>query len=145
MDELDNFRSAVSESKKEEELGTSLELLTLEQGELAFAIRAEVVDSVVPWQAPAALPKAARHVHGIIQDRGRLVTVRKPELEGAKARRIVLCKTSRGMIGLPATSTRSVGTVVVKGALKLGTPIDTDRGALTILDSEELAREMTQE
>jgi chemotaxis signal transduction protein len=143
MDDLSAFEHDASEVVDKREAGVDIELLVVEQGEILLGLAARQVDSVVPWLVPAGLPKASPWVQGIIQDRGRLVAVRKPEKTMGPAQRVVLCTTRKGLVGIPATGTRSVGVVRVRGALRYGQPVDTDTGALTILDLEAVAEEMT--
>ena len=144
MDELSAFEHDDGEVLETRDDATECELLVIEQGELVLGLLAEHVDSVVPWSSPAALPKASPSVLGIIQDRGRLVAVRRPHKATGRAQRVVLCATSKGLVGIPATGTRSIGTVRVRGAMVFGRPVDTDQGTLTVLDLEALVEEMTQ-
>ena len=145
MDDLHAFGSEREEAAKQARRGDTVELLVITQGALLLAIEATHVESVVSFQTPAVLPQASPWVSGIIQDRGRLVAVRKTEHECPQVSRIVLCNTSRGLIGIPASETRSIGQVCLSGPVGFFTPIDSDVGALTILDPEELARQMTDE
>jgi chemotaxis signal transduction protein len=123
----------------------SAELLVIEQGARVLAIEAHAVDSVVPWSVPAPLPRTSPLVLGVVQDRGRLVAVRRPEGFVESAQRIVLCVTGRGLVGIPATNTRSVGMVRLRGPVRYGKQVESDQGALTILDPEAVAEEMTRE
>jgi chemotaxis signal transduction protein len=145
MSELSAFERDEGDELEKREDRTDCELLVIEQGELLIGVPARAVDSVVPWSQPAALPRTSRWVLGVVQDRGRLVAVRRAERGSTNAQRIVLCVTQRGLVGIPATSTRSVGTVRIHGTLRYGQPLDTDQGALTVLDPEALAEQMTQE
>jgi chemotaxis signal transduction protein len=123
----------------------SAELLVIEQGPRVLAIEAHAVDSVVPWSVPAPLPRTSQVVLGVVQDRGRLVAVRRPEGFVESAQRIVLCVTGRGLVGIPATNTRSVGMVRLRGPVRYGEEVESDQGTLTILDPEAVAEEMTRE
>ena len=144
MDELGAFPRDDEETVHKRSDSTEHELLVIEQGELVLGIPAQLVDSVVPWTSPAALPRTSPWVLGIIQDRGRLVAVRKAEKDMGAPQRIVLCATAKGLVGIPATSTRSIGSVRVLGAPRHGQPVDTDHGALTILDLDAVANQMTE-
>jgi chemotaxis signal transduction protein len=144
MEELSAFEHDDGEVLEKRADESECELLVIEQGELVLGLLAEHVDSVVPWSSPAALPKASPWVLGIIQDRGRLVAVRRPQRPIGPAQRVVLCTTSKGLVGIPATGTRSIGTVRVFGAMAFGKPIHTDQGTLTVLDLEVVVEEMTQ-
>ncbi|MFT3922230.1 MAG: hypothetical protein QM778_06825 [Myxococcales bacterium] len=79
----------------------------------------------------------------MVQDRGRLVAVARPLHAATATRRLVVCKSSLGLLGVPAESTRSVGSVAFRAALTPGEPVLTDDGPLTLLDMEELALRMT--
>ena len=125
--------------------GVEAELLVIEQGELLLAIEARAVDSVIPWVTPAFLPRSSHLLLGVVQDRGRLVAVRKPEGLVDTAQRIVLCVTGRGLVGIPATHTRSVGVVRLRAAVRYGQAVESDQGELTVIDPELLAEEMTRE
>jgi chemotaxis signal transduction protein len=144
VDELGAFPRDDDETVHKRADSSEYELLVIEQGELVLGIPAKVVDSVVPWTSPAALPRTSPWVLGIIQDRGRLVAVRKAEKDMGAPQRIVLCVTSKGLVGIPATNTRSIGSVRVLGVLRHGQPVDTDHGALTILDIDIVASQMTE-
>lgn len=116
------------------------DLLVFEYGRDRFAVEAQRVESVVPWKAPSRIPGADSRVDGVIQDRGRIVVVMAhpagitPGPNRPEGKRIVVCSTARGHIGLPATSARAVG------SFSLGvepTPLsvhDSPLGAFTFLD-----------
>lgn len=115
------------------------DLLVFEFAKERFAVEASRVDGVVPWKTPARVPGADARVRGVIQDRGRIVVLmahpaglQKPSSPDGK--RIVVCSTPRGHIGLPATATNSVGPVEL---LSEPTPLsiyDSKLGAFTYLD-----------
>jgi chemotaxis signal transduction protein len=144
VDELAAFSRDDEEAVHRRSDSSEHDLLVVEQGELVLGIPAERVDSVVPWTSPAALPRTSPSVLGIIQDRGRLVAVRRAERDMGAPQRIVLCATPRGLVGIPATSTRSIGTVRVLGGYRFGQPVDTDHGAMTILDVDAVAAQMAE-
>ena len=139
--ELSEFRDAAA-SQVVSGPQVELDVLVIEQGDLLLGVLASAVDSIVPWQTPAPLPQSAHQVLGVIQDRGRLVAVHRYQgLEGTP-RRLVVCTTTYGLIGLAVTGTRHVGTIVLQGELRVGVPLRTSAGDLTLLDPEELARRM---
>jgi chemotaxis signal transduction protein len=115
------------------------ELLVFEFGQDRFAVDATCVEGVVPWKAPSRIPGADSRVRGVIQDRGRIVVLMAHPAGLQKAsttdgKRIVVCSTPRGHIGLPATATTSVGAVEL---LTVPTPLsihDSKLGAFTYLD-----------
>jgi chemotaxis signal transduction protein len=145
MDELEAFESDSAEAQATDEQGVEVTLVVIAQGALQLGVEAHCVESVVPWQTPAALPQVSPWVLGVIQDRGRLVAVRRPEQDTKQFTRVVLCTTSRGLIGLPATETRSIGNVRLRDALRHGVPLDSSVGTLTVFDAEVLASQMTGE
>lgn len=91
------------------------DLLVFEFGRDRFAVEARRVESVVPWKPPSRIPGADARVQGVIQDRGRIVVVMAhpagvtPGPNPPEGKRIVVCNTARGHIGLPATNARAVG------------------------------------
>lgn len=91
------------------------DLLVFEFGRDRFAVDARRVESVVPWRAPSRIPGTDTRVHGVIQDRGRIVVVMShpagitPGPNPPEGKLIVVCNSARGHIGLPATSARAVG------------------------------------
>jgi chemotaxis signal transduction protein len=91
----------------------AIDLLMFEHGGEAYAVPAASVEGVIPWRNPAPVPGAAPHVRGVVQDRGRIVTVlchpTGRNLDSRdEPRRIILCRTPEGLIGLPASITRAV-------------------------------------
>jgi hypothetical protein len=119
-------------------------LLVFDYDRIAFAVEAARVESVIPWRDPVPLPRATTEMAGVIQDRGRIVTVLQHPAgvagaaRGELPRRILVCPTGRGHVGLPATSTRLVGEVELRGALASGAIVDSSVGALTFVDPEAL-------
>jgi chemotaxis signal transduction protein len=115
------------------------ELLVFEYSGDAYAVLASCVAGVVPWKAPARVPGADRKVAGVIQDRGRIVvlmahpTGRQCE-SLTDAKRVVVCVTNRGYIGLPASVTRSVGPVELDAEPGAFSVHDSARGPFTYLD-----------
>jgi chemotaxis signal transduction protein len=114
-------------------------LLLFEFGQDRFGVDANCVDGVVPWKLPARIPGADPRVRGVLQDRGRIVVLMAhpaglQRVGFTDGKRIVVCATPRGHIGLPATATSSVGGVEL---LTAPTPLsihDGPQGAFTYLD-----------
>jgi chemotaxis signal transduction protein len=110
-----------------------------------FGVEAHQVDTVIAWREPVPLPRGAASVLGVIQDRGRIVTVlRHPtgtagRTSAAALLRIVVCGTPRGHLGLPAASARTVGSVELLEEPRHGAVVDGSAGALTFLDADTLA------
>jgi chemotaxis signal transduction protein len=142
----DDLSAFVSEDTKDgpspEHQGQAVELLVFLQGDTLLGIEARYVDSVIPFRAPALLPLAAPTVAGVVQDRGRVVVVRTAQERGPEPKRIIVCTTERGLIGIPASATRAVGEVIAYPAVAFGEPIDTDEGVMTLLDPKALADDM---
>jgi hypothetical protein len=79
-------------------------------------------------------------VSGIIQDRGRIVVILSDPTGGWSdvPSRIVVCRTQRGYLGLPAGKTRCVGAVKIYGELVPKAVVDTSEGVVTFLDAVHL-------
>ena len=140
--ELEAFVDSDTMSVSAERTQIELDVLVIEQGKVQLGILASAVDSVIPWQQPEPLPQSSPHVLGVIQDRGRLVAVhRHPELD-QPVKRLAVCTTRLGLIGIAATETRHVGAISFDGEVQLNTPLRTSAGDLTFVDPERLAAAM---
>ncbi|AUX29069.1 MULTISPECIES: chemotaxis protein CheW [Sorangium] len=130
---LDLHDDAPDEGPRER---AAVDLLLFELGAATFALRAQQVEEVIAWRTPLPLPRADPRVMGILQDRGRIIViVSAPLAEPAAAPlRIVVCRTQRGYLGLPAGKTRCVGAVQVFGELAPKAVVDTREGVVTFLD-----------
>ncbi|AUX44264.1 chemotaxis signal transduction protein [Sorangium cellulosum] len=119
---------------------TVADFLLFDLGVATFALRAQQVEEVIAWRVPLPLPRADPRVSGIIQDRGRIVVILSaPAGEPAVTPlRIVVCRTPRGYLGLPAGKTRCVAAVKVYGELVPGAVVDTSEGVVTFLDVTHL-------
>ncbi|WP_437624276.1 chemotaxis protein CheW [Sorangium sp. So ce1151] len=117
-----------------------LDLLLFELGAVTFALRALQVEEVIGWRTPSPLPRADARVMGILQDRGRIIVIVSAPLAGPAAAplRIVVCRTPRGYLGLPAGKTRCVAAVKVFGELLPKAVVDTSEGVVTFLDVTHL-------
>ncbi len=91
------------------------------------------------------IPESPSNALGVVQDRGRLVVVTKPLVSDAKTLRLVVCISSAGFVGIPATTTRSVGSITLLSEYVLGEPVMTNDGTITILDIEKIAQSMLGE
>jgi chemotaxis signal transduction protein len=130
------------------ELGTTVEarativrdLLVFRYLDDLYAIPAGCVESVIPWRAPVPMPGVDRRVLGVIQDRGRIVvlmahpTGRGDRAVATESKRIVICATPRGNVGLPATSTSAVGPVELTAEPTPFALHDSSLGPFTYLD-----------
>jgi chemotaxis signal transduction protein len=119
-DELSEFREPDGEGSRSDDDAVSRvfrDLLVFEYAGHRYAIPAGCVEGVVPWKSPVAMPQAHARVRGVIQDRGQIVvlmahpTGRADASEAGQAKRIIICSTPRGKIGLPAFATNTVGSV----------------------------------
>jgi chemotaxis signal transduction protein len=116
------------------------DLLVFEFGRDRFAVEARRVESVVPWKPPSRIPGTDSRVHGVIQDRGRIVVVMAhpagitPGPNPPDGKRIVVCSTARGHIGLPATTARAVGAFSLRVEPTPLSVHDSPLGAFTYLD-----------
>jgi hypothetical protein len=116
------------------------DLLVFEFGRDRFAVEAQRVESVVPWKAPSRIPGTDTRVRGVIQDRGRIVVVMAhpsgsaPGPNPPEGKRIVVCNTARGHIGLPATTARAVGNFTLGSEPTALSVHDSPLGAFTYLD-----------
>ncbi|UJR82632.1 chemotaxis protein CheW [Sandaracinus amylolyticus] len=114
-------------------------LLLFEHGGALLGVPAESVDAVIAWQAPARLPCATAGIAGVVQDRGRIVAVLESPLgeserETRAVRRLIVCGTTRGFVGIPAETTRGVSTVELARDATPGELVDSSEGPLTIVD-----------
>ena len=143
LDELSEFGDwELPASTAEERAKTSVvcDLLLFEYGGFLFAVPAGSVDAVVPWKTPAPVPGGDAQVGGVIQDRGRIVVVlahpsgQHGELATAEAKRIVICTTARGLVGLPASTTNTIGPVELPAEPTPSTVYDSPSGPFTYLD-----------
>lgn len=141
--ELSPFTQDEDQSADKREVeGSEVTLLLFSQGDALLAVEAQRVDSIIPWRAPAPLPMASAAVAGVVQDRGRVIAVRRLTVEGATPQRIIVCTTDEGLIGIPATTTRAIGPVVLRPSLVFGAPTDSSEGVLTVLDPAAIAAEL---
>lgn len=117
-----------------------------ELGPTAFVVDASHVDTVIGWREPIPVPRAGTPLRGVIQDRGRIVAVlvhptgTSGVATDAQPLRIVVCNTTHGHVGLPATSARTIGSVQLRGQVAAGGVVDSTAGLLTLVDPEEIAR-----
>lgn len=109
-----------------------------------MAVPAGAVDAVIGWRTPARLPCATAGIAGVVQDRGRVVTVLESPLtisappDRATPHRLIVCKTPKGFVGIPAEATRAVGTVYLAIEPISGEPVDSSEGPLTVVDPTHL-------
>lgn len=121
-------------------VGIPKDLLVFEYGRDRFAVEARRVESVVPWKSPSRIPGTDSRVHGVIQDRGRIVVVMAhpagvtPGPNSPEGKLIVVCSSSRGHIGLPATSARAVGNFSLASEPSQLSVHDSTFGAFTYVD-----------
>ncbi|MBN2195530.1 MAG: chemotaxis protein CheW [Polyangiaceae bacterium] len=140
LSEFVDLESGWSEAADERSATCSRDVFVFQYGSQTYAVSAFRVAGVIPWREPVPLPRSDPRVSGVIQDRGRIVVMMvHPSGEGvadpeADIRRIIICESERGFVGLPATSTVTVGPVeFAREPNALGT-VDTSAGVLTYLD-----------
>ncbi len=139
---LDVFVDAEAHQAQAEKasLGVPKDLLVFEFGRDRFAVEARRVESVVPWRSPSRIPGTDSRVHGVIQDRGRIVVVMShpagvtPGPNPPEGKLIVVCSGSRGHVGLPATSARAVGNFSLGSEPSQLSVHDSTFGAFTYVD-----------
>lgn len=142
-DELGPFRQPQAHSSAESAETSLIDLLSFEVNDLLFAVRADRVARVIPWTEPALLPQGHPAVRGVVQDRGTIVAVLwHPLLDqrvDGDAKRIVVCSTEHGLLGLPATRTRAVARVPVARQPAPNSVIDNEEVALTFIEPRAIA------
>lgn len=120
------------------------ELLVFAFGDVLFAVDAVAADTVIAWREPMPLPGVVAEVLGVVQDRGRIVTVVSHPTGtasgvSAPASRIIICSTPTGHLGLPATSTRGVASFAIPETLDANQVFDTSWGPATLVKPSEIA------
>jgi hypothetical protein len=108
------------------------------------------VQSVIPWKTPAIVPGADARIRGVIQDRGRIVTVlNDPSGRAANVAeqpaRIIVCEVEGGLVGLPASVTRAVGSVTYPTSPASYCMYDGSAGPHMYLDPEWITRTRTSD
>ena len=135
---LGAFSQAEAATATDEAAALTSELLVFDVGDERFGIRVSDVTSVVPFRVPAPVPHAVGAILGVLQDQGVIITVVANPLgrdAPNDATRIVVCTTSRGLIGIPATGTTHLGTVAIRREVAVGEPVATEFGTLVYLDA----------
>lgn len=146
-DALQSFRSSGDGDGGEEQQGHELELLVFAHGNATYGVPAASVDAVVAWRKPARLPASVSGVAGVVQDRGRIVVVldtplgRAGTLEDSE-RRVVICTTNRGLLGLPCKHTDQVGTITFAHEPTTGELVDSTCGPLIFLEPNAIAESL---
>ncbi|MCB9596743.1 MAG: chemotaxis protein CheW [Sandaracinaceae bacterium] len=147
-DPLAPFREGERARDAEVETTCERDLLLFEHGGVAYAVPASSVDVVVAWNPPAPLPASVPGFAGVLQDRGRVVAIltsplARPRAGETEERRIVICSTRRGFIGLPCVRTSDVGPVRLAAAPVPGEVVDSSRGPVVFVDPELLVDELS--
>jgi hypothetical protein len=117
------------------------DLLLFEYGGATFALAAQQVEEVIAWRPPLPLPRTDARVMGILQDRGRIIAILENRISSVSETplRVIICRTPRGYLGLPAGRTRCADSIKVYGDLAPNAVIDTSEGLFTFLDPVQLA------
>ncbi len=140
--ELEHFLGPDEAEAREKELRSTVlrDLLLFEYAGDRYAIAAANIESVVPWKPPVPIPGADARVGGVIQDRGRIVVVmthptgRADAKSAGEARRVIICATPRGRVGLPASTTNAVASVPLLSEPAAFSVHDSKNGPFTYLD-----------
>jgi chemotaxis signal transduction protein len=122
-------------------------LLLFQHNGIAYGVPARSVDAVVAWRKPARLPASVPGVAGVVQDRGRVIAVLASPLgestdDRGTHRRMVICTTRRGFLGLPCDETRQIGTVTLAQEPAAGEAVDSSSGPLVYVDPDVLAESL---
>lgn len=146
-DPLERFRQRDLAHAAEARPTHEQDLLLFEHAGVSYAVPAGAVDVVVAWNDPAPLPASVAGFAGVLQDRGRVVAIltsplARPRRAEAVDRRIVICATRRGFIGLPCERTSEVGPVQLAAPPIPGEVVDSSRGPLVFVDPERLVEEL---
>lgn len=143
-DSLSAFREvSTGETVGAARSGVKRALLLFEFDEALLGVPAESVDAVIAWRKPAPLPCATSGFAGVVQDRGRIVAVLDSPVAGSArgpraARRLIVCVTPRGFVGLPADGTRGVAVVELAAAHSGDALVDSSEGPLVVVDPSAL-------
>jgi chemotaxis signal transduction protein len=146
--ELEQFleRDALPAAAQAESTAVVRELLLFEHGGERYALSASAVDAVVPWREPTSVPGAEQRVLGVIQDRGRVVVLMAHPSGRAtshvEGRRIIICNTERGYVGVPATTTNTVTSVELRSEPVALSVHDSRFGPFTFLEAERWVHEL---
>jgi chemotaxis signal transduction protein len=149
LEELSEFVDAdAADSAERGQFETRVvrDLLIFEYSSELFAVEASSVEGVVPWKPPVRIPGTDARVRGVIQDRGRIVVVMshptgRTMSDVGEAKRVIICATPRGYVGLPAAGTNSVGPVELASAPSAFSVHDAKGGPLTYLDPRRYSEE----
>lgn len=121
------------------------DLLLFEYGSALYAVPASRALGVVPFRKPVPVPGLDPRVHGVIQDRGRIIMVlahpagKTGVVDSATGTtRVVICATARGLIGLPALATRAVGRVELNAEPSAFSVHESSHGLFTYLEPQAL-------
>ena len=145
----DKLKSFVADSQSDDdseqhESDHVEKLLLFNYGNAMFGVKAQDVDTVIAWRAPSPLPQSGTNLWGVLQDKGRVVAVLAEPIESENpklpetCKRILICSTPSGLVGLPATTTRGVEVIKMDEEAIHATVIDSEQGALTYLEPEKL-------
>lgn len=93
------------------------------------------------------LPGAETRVRGVIQDRGRIVVLiahpaGRPTDGRGESKRIIICNTSRGYVGVPASVTNTVEGIELQSEPSALTIHDSAHGPFMFLDAERWVEDL---
>ena len=137
-DRLEAFRGEDNAGTSDEAASFGRTLLVFRLGPHLVGVDADSVDSVIGWKDPAPLPGGSNRFLGVVQDRGRIVAVTKDALETrlelSDCRRLVVCRSGRGLVAFPATETDAVEEVSFPVEPLPGRTEESTRGPITLID-----------
>lgn len=147
-DDLHAFESETPEAPETKDVpAIERSILVFRFADASFAVEARAVEAVIVWRKPTPLPQSDPWLDGVLQERGRIVSVLAHPTAGAKpsaveVSRVVVCPTSRGLVGLPATMTETVDSVMFSELPVHAVAVDTTVGIVTYVDPEQLIQRL---
>ncbi|MEL6545374.1 MAG: chemotaxis protein CheW [Myxococcota bacterium] len=115
-----------------------------------YCIDARAVESVVAWREPTELPGGHQRIWGVLQDRGRVITIvrhpfpdhRSPVHSDERPLRTLVTPTSAGHIGVVASQTFEIEALSLGRMPAHGATLETTRGPATLIECESIASEI---
>ena len=120
-------------------------MLVFRFGRERFAIYALDVKNVALWSPPVPLPTQSPIVDGVLEQDGRLIAVLSHPLAAPPKRvpknlsLLIVCETTSGHIGIPATTSKAVGPMTFHFESVAEENIPSSEGPLSLIDPHLLA------
>jgi len=145
VDDLEAFRDGSEQERAAVSVAIIRDALVFEFEGTAFGIEARHVEGVIAYRPPAPIPQGNPGLRGVVQDTGRIISVlghpaARAHVGGERVVRIVVCSSSKGLLGLPATGTSGVQSLSLAQIPDFLDVIDTPGGAITWLEPDQVAR-----